>query len=74
MEEKSRTGRLLAHIKHVEMKNYIKDIKTKEGTLKFDENYTQEDEVTEIIKNSKTSNDQKVKVDDDDACAISSVS
>ena len=34
MEERSRTGRLLSHIKHVEMKNFIRDVKIQEGSLK----------------------------------------
>lgn len=34
MDERSRTGRLLAHIKHVEMKNFIRGIKKAEGSLK----------------------------------------
>jgi hypothetical protein len=65
MEERSRTGRLLAHIKQVEMKNLITDVKSNEGTLKQDANFTQEDQVNEILNNSKTSNDLKVKVDDE---------
>ena len=34
MEEKVITGRLMSHIKLIEMKNYIHNIKSQEGTLK----------------------------------------
>jgi hypothetical protein len=34
MEERNRTGRLLSHIRHVEMKNFIRDVKVQEGSLK----------------------------------------
>ena len=40
MEERAQTGRLLSHIKHVEMKNFIREVKSNEGTLKRDENIT----------------------------------
>ena len=35
--ERFKTGRLYAHHKHVEMKEYLRDLRRKEGTLREDQ-------------------------------------
>tara|TARA_B110000285_G_C14927471_1_gene515720 strand:+ start:374 stop:502 length:129 start_codon:yes stop_codon:yes gene_type:complete len=42
MDERSRTGRLLAHVKHVEMRNFIRGIKKAEGSFKEEKAESQE--------------------------------
>lgn len=48
MREKAQTGRLWAHLKHIEMKNFIRRIKAQEGSLN-DENKTISEKVQEIM-------------------------
>jgi hypothetical protein len=45
MDERSRTGRLLAHHKHVEMRNFIRGIKKAEGSLKEEKAESEEQEI-----------------------------
>ena len=52
MAERASHGRLWAHIKHIEMKNAIRDIKRQEGSLEEEKDRVAQ--VNEILKESKS--------------------
>jgi hypothetical protein len=65
MAERSRTGRLLSHMKHVEMKNFIRDVKIKEGSLKKSEYMSEMEQVQDLMKNEKKANLFKANIDEE---------
>ena len=64
--EKSKLGRLMAHVKHIEMRNNIKEVRTLEGTLPEEAHETaggENEKVIEILKSEKKSKFPPIKVE-----------
>lgn len=52
-------------MKHVEMKNFIRDVKIKEGSLKKSEYMSEMEQVQDLMKNEKKANLFKANIDEE---------
>jgi hypothetical protein len=50
LKERTFLGRIFAHLRHIELKSYIKQVRTNEGTLK-EEPKTEEEQISELVRN-----------------------
>lgn len=64
--EKSKLGRLMAHVKQIEMRNHIKDVRTLEGTVPEGAQETvdgEREKVIEILKSEKKAQIPPIKIE-----------
>ena len=61
-QERARTGRLYSHLKLIEMKNFIRDIRRTEGSLKEEAKST-EDQVLDILRTGAARSSSNAQVD-----------
>ena len=64
IEERTRTGRLWAHLKHIEMKNHVRDIRTQEGTI-VEEEKSYDEKLVDVLKDQKSETGQSIKIEEE---------